>query len=167
MGTLDDARLAVVVLAAIWFCLALIIGPTRWVDGRRHSWWLPVALFLGGSVVDVTLAPAGTLVGPTLVAIWCARIASHRGEAAIFYLIAAAFTAVTVVALAGPDGNFANDGDATARSMGFGLLLVVVGLLGARRGDVGSGRFEQAEPVPLDLPDTSVVQQQVDVPEDL
>jgi hypothetical protein len=133
LGTLDDARLALVVLAAIWFCVALTLGPTRWVGGRSHSWWLPVALFLAGSVVDVALAPAGTLVGPTLLAIWCARIASHRGEAAIFYLIAAAFTAVTVVALAGPDGNLANDGDATARSMAVGLLLVVVGLLGARR----------------------------------
>jgi hypothetical protein len=34
-------------------------------------------------------------------------------------------------------------------------------------GDVSSGRFEHAQPVALDLPDTSVVQEQVDVPEDL
>ena len=134
LGMLDDARLALVVLAAIWFCVGLALGPPRWVGGRRHFWWLPVALFLAGSVVDVAFWPAGTLVGPTLVAIWCARIAAHRGEAAIFYLVAAAFTAVTAVALAGPDGNLANDGDATARSMAVGLLLVVVGLLGARQG---------------------------------
>jgi hypothetical protein len=37
----------------------------------------------------------------------------------------------------------------------------------APQGDVVSGRFEQAEPVALDLPGASVVQQQVDVPEDL
>jgi hypothetical protein len=134
LGTLDDARVALVVLAAVWFCLALVLGPARWVGERRPSWWLPIALFLAGSVVDAALAPAGTLVGPTLVAIWCARIASHRGERAIFYLIAAAFTAVTVVSLAGPDGNLTNDGDATARSMAVGLLLVIIGLLGARHG---------------------------------
>jgi hypothetical protein len=35
------------------------------------------------------------------------------------------------------------------------------------QGDVPSGRFEHAQPVALDLPDTSGVQQQVDVSEDL
>jgi hypothetical protein len=34
-------------------------------------------------------------------------------------------------------------------------------------GDLPSGRFEHAQPVALDLPDTSVAQQKVDVPEDL
>ena len=34
-------------------------------------------------------------------------------------------------------------------------------------GDLPSGRFEKAQPVALDFPDTSVVQEQVDVPEDL
>jgi hypothetical protein len=37
----------------------------------------------------------------------------------------------------------------------------------APQGDVISGRFEKAPPVTLDLPDTPVVQQQVDVSEDL
>jgi predicted nucleic acid-binding Zn-ribbon protein len=35
------------------------------------------------------------------------------------------------------------------------------------QGDVRSGRFEHAQPVALDLPDTPVVQQQVDVSKDL
>ena len=35
------------------------------------------------------------------------------------------------------------------------------------QGEVPSGRFEPAKPVALDLPDTSVVQQQVDVSKDL
>ena len=48
LGTLDDARLALVVLAAIWFCLALILRPTRWVDGRRHSWSAPGRPVPGG-----------------------------------------------------------------------------------------------------------------------
>jgi hypothetical protein len=34
-------------------------------------------------------------------------------------------------------------------------------------GDVGSGRFEHAKPVALDLPNAPLVQQQVDVAEDL
>ena len=37
----------------------------------------------------------------------------------------------------------------------------------ASQGDVPSGRFEHAQSVTLDLPDTSFVQQQVDVAEDL
>ena len=134
LGTLDDARLALVVLGAMWFCAALAIDRTRWVGEGRHSWWPPVALFLVGSVVDAALAPAATLVGPTLVAIWLARIASHRAERAILYLIAAAFTAVTVVSLAGAAASLAHDGVATARSMAVGLLLVIVGLMAARQG---------------------------------
>jgi hypothetical protein len=35
------------------------------------------------------------------------------------------------------------------------------------RGDVPSGRFEHAQPVALDLPDASVVEEQVHVSEDL
>jgi predicted nucleic acid-binding Zn ribbon protein len=35
------------------------------------------------------------------------------------------------------------------------------------QGDVPSGRLEHAQPVALDLPDASVVEQQVDVPENL
>ncbi len=35
------------------------------------------------------------------------------------------------------------------------------------QGDVSSGRFEHAQPVTLELPNASVVQEQVDVAEDL
>ena len=35
------------------------------------------------------------------------------------------------------------------------------------QGDVDSRRFEHAQPIALDLPDTAVVQQQVDVSKDL
>ena len=108
-------------------------GNTGWLGRRRRSWWQPVALFLGGSVVDATLAPSGTLVGPTLVAIWCGLTAPRHGEAAILYVVAAVFTATTVASLAGVEGfDLARQGS-VARSAALGVLLVTLGLLGARR----------------------------------
>jgi Concanavalin A-like lectin/glucanases superfamily len=95
LGALDDARAALLVATAVWFCLMLAARPTDRVAARQRSWWAPVALFLAGSLVDAALAPSATLIGPTLVALWLARTASHRGEAGAMYLLAAVFTAVT------------------------------------------------------------------------
>jgi hypothetical protein len=134
LGTFDDGRVLLIVLTAILLCGALALDRSAWDGGRRGSWWLPIGLFLGGSIVDAAFAPAGTLIAPTLVATWFAATARDRVRAAIGYVVAAGFAAVTVVALAGPDDSrLANDGDATARSVSLGLLLVILGLLSARR----------------------------------
>lgn len=134
LGTLDDARAALLVAAALWFCLMLAGGPTDRVAGRRRSWWAPVALFLAGSLVDAALAPSATLIGPTLVALWLARTASHPRGAGTMYLLAAVLTAVTVASVAGGSGlELARDDGGIARSMALGLLLVTAGVLGARR----------------------------------
>ena len=143
LGGFDDARVALLFGAAVWFGVACS-GRARGVGGRRRSWWAPVALFLAGSLVDAVLAPAGTLIGPTMVAAWFALTASHRGEAASMYLLAAAFTGVTIMSLAGLGGlEHARDDGGIARSAAVGLLLVTAGLLAARyaRGTEHSGEL--------------------------
>ena len=132
-GAFDDARTTLLVGAAIWFCLVRGSGRAAWVGGRRRSWWPPVALFLVGSAVDAALPASGTLIGPSLMAMWFAVTASHRGEAASIYLITAFFTAVTVVSFAGDGGPTLGRHDGgIARSAALGLLLVTAGVLGAR-----------------------------------
>jgi hypothetical protein len=134
LGAVDNARAALLVGAAVWFCLILAGIPARRVGGRRRSLWPPVALFLAGSLVDAALAPSGTLVGPALVAAWYAVTASRRGEAVSMYLITALFTGVTLMSLAGGDGlNLARDDGGVARSMALGALFVTAGLLAAAR----------------------------------
>jgi hypothetical protein len=91
-------------------------------------------LFLAGSLVDAALAPSATLIGPTLVALWVARTAPHRGEAGTMYLLAAVFTAVTVVSVAGAgSAEVARDYGGIARSMALGLLLVTAAVLDSVR----------------------------------
>ncbi len=126
---------------AVGFCVVLAIGGSRWFGGRRFWWWAPVVLFLAGSVVDEVLVPTVTLVGATLVAIWFALTASHRSEAMLMYLIAAVFTGLSVMSLAGWGGlEPARDDGGIARSAALGLLLVTAGALSAYRGLRGDGR---------------------------
>jgi hypothetical protein len=132
LEALDDARVALLTAAAVLLCVALASGRARWAGGRRRLWWLPVALFLAGSVVDAALTPSDTLIGATVVALWFAVTASRRDEAVSIYLIAAVFTGVTVVSLTGQGGlELARDDGGNARSAALGLLLVTVGLVSA------------------------------------
>jgi hypothetical protein len=55
LGTVEDARAALLAGAAIWFCLMLAGLP---IPGRRRSMWAPVALFLAGSLLDAAFAPS-------------------------------------------------------------------------------------------------------------
>ena len=139
LGTLDDVRGVLLLIAAVWFCVALTAG--RRPGARRRSWWQPVALFTAGSVVDAALSPSATLIGPILVALWLARTASHRATAATMYFLGAVFTAVSVVSLVDPGGpDLTRDDGGIARSAALGLLLVTAGLLAARYRSPGSGR---------------------------
>ncbi len=134
-SALDEARVVMLVCAAAWFCVALAGGRLRWNHGSRGSWWAPVGLFLAGSILDATVAPSGTVTGPTLVAIWLAATASRRVDAACMYVVAAVLAGVSVVALAGAgDLEITRDGGGFARSAALGLVLVTAGLLAARAG---------------------------------
>ena len=132
LEALDGLRLAALIAATICLCVALAGGGGRWIGGERRSWWPPVALFVAGSLIDAALAPSVVLVGPTLVAIWLALTATDRVEATTTCLLAAAFTAVSIASVAGGVDLTGDDGG-IARSAALGLLLVTVGLLGARR----------------------------------
>ena len=137
-GALDDSLAAVLVGAALWFGVMLAAGAAHGGVGQGRSWRPPVALFLAGSLVDVALAPSGTLVGPTLLAAWYALTASQRVEAASMSLITAVFTGVTVASMFGQsDFEPARGGAGVARSMALGLLFVAAGLLGTRYGSSG------------------------------
>jgi hypothetical protein len=138
LGAFDNVRAALLVVAAVWLGLVLASGRARWIGGRKRSWWPPVMLFLAGSVLDAALAPAGTLFGPALAALWYGLTSSHRGEAATTYLIVLVLTGVTAVSLAGQEGlELTREDGGIARSAGLGLLLVTAGVLSARYGSRG------------------------------
>jgi hypothetical protein len=139
LGALDDARGALLLIAAGWFAVALAAG--RPAGRQRRSWWQPIALFTAGSVADAALAPSGTLIGPILVALWLGRTASDRGAAATMYLLGAVYTAASVVSLIDPGGpDLTRDDGGIARSTALGMLLVTAGLLALRHRSSGSRR---------------------------
>jgi hypothetical protein len=130
----DGPRAALALGAAACFFMALVAGCARWL-GASALWWPPVALFFAGSAVDVWLTSPGTVIGPTLVAIWYALTARRRVVAMSMFVVAAVLTGVTVVALAGQTGyELARDGGGVARSAALGLVLVTGGVLAARSG---------------------------------
>ena len=130
LGTLDNMRVVLMVLAAIWLCVALVGRRPPPVAGRGLWYWPPVVLFLAGSAADAALAPSATLVGPALLAMWCARSSGRRSEAAIMYLLAGAFAAVTVASVVGAgEIERAGDDGGIARSIALGWLLVTAGVL--------------------------------------
>jgi len=139
VGALDDVRVVLMVIAALWLCVTLAGRRPPPVAGRRLWYWPPVVLSLAGSAADAALAPSVTLIGPALVATWCARSAGRRHEAAIMYLLAAAFTALTVASVLGPGGIESTDDDGgIARSIALGWLLVTAGVLFALRRSGGA-----------------------------
>jgi hypothetical protein len=133
-GASDHVRIGLVVAAALCFCLALLRGRARWLEVSA-TWWPPLALFLAGSAIDVSLGRPGTVIGPGLVAIWYAFTARRRIVAASMLAVGALLAAVTLVALTGqPWEDLARAGGAFARSAALGLVLVVGGLLAVRSG---------------------------------
>ena len=126
-----DPRFALVLGAAACLCVALVAGGARWLDAST-SWWPPIALFLAGSAIDVWLTGRGTVIGPTLVAIWYAVSARRRVVAMSMFAVAVALTGVTILALAGHSvDDLARDGDGVVRSAALGLVLITGGALAA------------------------------------
>jgi hypothetical protein len=137
IGWLDDVRAALVAAAAICFCLAIATGRGSSKADRRRSWWVPIALFILGSFGDAALAPSGTLIGPTLVALWLGATASSRAQAVCFLLVAVVFTGLTGASLAylpGVGVALSRDDGAIARTAALGVLFVLAGAQSWTRG---------------------------------
>ena len=113
--------------------MALVRNRHSWASGRRRWYW-PIALFIAGSVVDAAFAPSDTLVGPTLVAIWCGATAAHRDEWVSMFALAAAFALATILAIAVPAAlPLPDDNGGVVRAAALGLLLLTAGAPRARR----------------------------------
>jgi hypothetical protein len=67
-GFEDTLRIALVVVAAALFSLTIATRRGPSLATRDHRWWLPVMLFVVGSLGDAARAPTGTLCGSGLVA---------------------------------------------------------------------------------------------------
>jgi hypothetical protein len=133
---LDDIRAAMVVAAIAFFGWLVATDRDRWAATRRRAWWQPVGLFVAGALADALLAPTGTLIGPTLVAVWLAATASTRAEKVAFLLVAAGFAGLTIASLAGladVDVTLSRDDGAIARTAALGALFVLAGAVGFSR----------------------------------
>jgi hypothetical protein len=131
IDALDRVRFALVILLVAGICLAFARGQTPWAT-RRRRWYWPVALFVAGSLVDAAFAHGDTLMGPTLVALWCGATSTDRSEMVGMYALSAAFAAVTILPVAAPAAlPLPHDDGAVVRSAALGLLLATAGALSA------------------------------------
>jgi hypothetical protein len=80
---------------------------------------------------NTAVAPSGSLIGPTLVALWLSATAASRAQTVSFLLVAAVFTGLTgasLADLAGIDVELSGDDGAVARTAALGALFVLAGL---------------------------------------
>ena len=152
----DDAVAAVVVAAAaIWFVLDTRPGRVG-NGGRRGNWYLAVALFLVGCLLDAAFSPAGTVFCGLLLAAWFAGTRRGHVEVIIGWGAVAVLTLVTVVSLAdhGEVGiRLARDDGSHTRAGALGGLLVLSGVLGCRSARSAAGtrhasKSARAQPAP-------------------
>jgi Concanavalin A-like lectin/glucanases superfamily len=136
VGRLDDLRAAALVAAITLFCALIATDRGRSVAGRRRAWWQLVGLFLAGALADALLAPTGTLIAPTFVALWLAATASTRTEALVFLLVAVGFAGLTIASvagLAGVEARLSRDDGSVARAAALGALFLLAGAVGLAR----------------------------------
>jgi Concanavalin A-like lectin/glucanases superfamily len=133
LNTLDRARFVLVILLAVWTASLLAAGHAAWATGRG-GWYWPVALFMLGSLVDVTFAHLDALTGPALVAAWLGATSGRGAERVCLYALAVVFAAVTILAIGDPGAlPLPRDADGPVRSAALGLLLATVAGLSLRR----------------------------------
>ncbi|HKA82324.1 MAG TPA: LamG domain-containing protein [Acidimicrobiales bacterium] len=137
-GRVDDLVGGLVVVAAAWFGVVMVVARRPSLGRRRSSWAVAAGAFLVGCIVDAALAPSVSLFGPALLAVWLALSARGRTESAVGWALAAVFTALTAASLADvADGALVAqieraDGG-LARSAALGATLLAIGLVMARR----------------------------------
>ena len=116
LAGVDGLRLGALVVATVCLSAALLAGG-GWLGGGIRAWWPLIVLFVAGSLVDAALAPSTALAAPALVALWFALRATDRIDRAMMWLLAAAFTAVSVASLAGAVHLRATTGASRARGL--------------------------------------------------
>jgi hypothetical protein len=136
-GKVDDLVAGSVIVAAAWFVAVLAVGRRPWPGRRRGSWAVAAGLLLVGCIVDAALAPSVTLFGPALLAVWLSLSASTAAEAAIGWVVAALFTALTAASLAdvadiGIRAQIEKGDGGLLRSAALGATLLVIGLVMVR-----------------------------------
>jgi hypothetical protein len=130
IGAVDDLRAGLIAAAGLWFLLIIATERSPWTAPRRRSWWLPVALFVLGSIADALFVPSGTLVGPTLVALWLAATSPRSGGRAGFLLVGAVCAGLTVASLADAAAvapELTRDDGGIARATALGALFAIAG----------------------------------------
>ena len=137
-GRVDDLVAGSVVVAAAWFAVVMVVARRPWPGRPRSSWAVAAGVFLAGCIVDAALAPSLTLFGPALLAVWLALSARDRAEAAVGWLLAAGFTALTAASLAdvadlGIQAEAERGAGGLVRSAALGVTLLAIGLVMAWR----------------------------------
>jgi hypothetical protein len=121
---LDRLRFVLLILLTGWLTFALLRGDAAWV--RRRRWYVPLALFVAGSLADLAFAPTDTLIGPALAALGVGATSAQRPLRWSMYAMAVAFAAATVLSLADPAAlPLPRDAGGVVRSAALGLVLVV------------------------------------------
>jgi hypothetical protein len=137
LEVLDRLRSGVLILLAAWTGWVLARGYPLWASWRR--WYWPVGLFVAGSLVDVALGPADTVIGPALVAAWWGAGSPERDERVAMHGLGAALAAATSLAIADPTTALLPfDNEGVVRTAALGLLLATASLLAGWRGRAGS-----------------------------
>jgi hypothetical protein len=131
LGLVDDARAALVVVAAAWLAFMVATARAPLTAALQPTWWLPATLFAVGSLADVAFAPSGTLIGPALAALGVAATANRPAGRAGWLVVATAFLALSFAsleAIAGVDAALSRDGGAIARATALGAVFILGGL---------------------------------------
>jgi hypothetical protein len=137
-GRVDDLVAGSVVVAAAWFGVVMVVARRPGPGRRRSSWAVAAGAFLAGCIVDAAVAPSVTLFGPALLAVWLALSARGGAEAAVGWLLAAIFAALTAASLADVAGvgiwaQFERGDGGLVRSAALGATLLAIGLVMGRR----------------------------------
>jgi hypothetical protein len=133
LAQLDQLRFVLVILLIASLAVALARGHAPWAMGSWRWVWL-ATLFAAGSLVDAALAPSDTLIAPALLALGCGATLSRLDEKVALYGVAAAFAAITFMSVGEPGVlPLPHSDGGVVRSAALGLVLVLLGLLSARR----------------------------------
>ncbi len=148
LAQLDQLRFLLVILLIASVSVALAGGHAPWGTGSWRWVWL-ATLFVAGALVDAALAPSDTLIAPALVALGCGAALSRLDDKVAMYGVAAVFAAVTFMSVSEPGVlPLPHSDGGVVRSAAFGLVLVLAGLLSARRGSASGALGRRVVAVP-------------------